>query len=449
MASRNRRHSAAVGALALVALIGSAVHAAADEPSAPTDSHVTNSVMLNPTTDTPVPTTNGLQLALAGPLGDAALGPDVKAIVIDAQTGQQLWNQNADQPATPASTTKVVTAASALSALGADATLTTRVLASPDNATITLVGGGDPLLAVKGKKREGIPTASLSSLAKQTATALKAHSVTNVTVTYDDSMFGGPATDPQWEAGYISGALITPITALMADRGFIGGTPNSDPSLATTKAFVGRLKANGIGVSADVVKAAPVDGASQLAAVSSSPLSLIVQQMLEHSDNTTAETLAHLAGWKRYGTGTFDTGTQAAKQTLQDLSINDAGLALSDGSGLARSDRIPPRILGELISAAARNVNPNLWALPAGDPVAGFSGTLNDRFIASADKVGRGMVRAKTGTLTGVSALAGTAVDSQGRLLAFAFMASAVPNVFTAEAALDVAATALVKCGCQ
>jgi D-alanyl-D-alanine carboxypeptidase/D-alanyl-D-alanine-endopeptidase (penicillin-binding protein 4) len=79
-------------------------------------------------------------------------------------------------------------------------------------------------------------------------------------------------------------------------------------------------------------------------------------------------------------------------------------------------------------------------------PVAGFTGTLTER---AADDLAAGLVRAKTGTLTGVNTLAGTAVDAEGRLLAFAFLAEGTPAKEPAESALDRLAATVAACGCR
>jgi D-alanyl-D-alanine carboxypeptidase/D-alanyl-D-alanine-endopeptidase (penicillin-binding protein 4) len=74
---------------------------------------------------------------------------------------------------------------------------------------------------------------------------------------------------------------------------------------------------------------------------------------------------------------------------------------------------------------------------------------LTDRFALTAQRSARGVVRAKTGTLRGVSSLAGTAVDADGRLLVFAVLADRVPDAQAARQALDDVASTLAGCGCR
>jgi D-alanyl-D-alanine carboxypeptidase (penicillin-binding protein 4) len=81
--------------------------------------------------------------------------------------------------------------------------------------------------------------------------------------------------------------------------------------------------------------------------------------------------------------------------------------------------------------------------------IAGVTGTLADRFYTESSYAGAGVVHAKTGTLTGVSSLAGTVVDREGRLLVFAFTTNSAADVPSARASLDDAATVLARCGCQ
>jgi serine-type D-Ala-D-Ala carboxypeptidase/endopeptidase (penicillin-binding protein 4) len=150
---------------------------------------------------------------------------------------------------------------------------------------------------------------------------------------------------------------------------------------------------------------------------------------------------------------TFEGGTAAVAEVLAELGVPTDGLALLDGSGLSRGSRIAPETLGALLALAAGDgADARLRPLVTGLPVAGFSGTLAERFdTAAAGRAGAGVVRAKTGTLTGVSSLAGVVArgdDSppgQVRLLAFALMTDdvQVSNTLDARDALDRIAAAL------
>jgi D-alanyl-D-alanine carboxypeptidase/D-alanyl-D-alanine-endopeptidase (penicillin-binding protein 4) len=96
-----------------------------------------------------------------------------------------------------------------------------------------------------------------------------------------------------------------------------------------------------------------------------------------------------------------------------------------------------------VLTRAASPDHPQLRSLISGLAVAGYSGTLDDR-----GRAGRGVVRAKTGTLNGVNALVGFVVDADGRLLAFAAVANGTPGQFAGEAALDRIAERVSLCGC-
>ena len=98
---------------------------------------------------------------------------------------------------------------------------------------------------------------------------------------------------------------------------------------------------------------------------------------------------------------------------------------------------------------AASEDHPQLRHLLTGLPVAGFTGSLRERFAGPGTAAGTGMVRAKTGTLTGVNSLTGIVVDADGRTLAFAFMADQTTDRDKAVVALDRVAAALAACGCR
>ena len=91
--------------------------------------------------------------------------------------------------------------------------------------------------------------------------------------------------------------------------------------------------------------------------------------------------------------------------------------------------------------------HPALRPLLVGLPVAGASGTLADRYHGPSAP-GRGWVRAKTGTLTGVNSLAGTVLDTDGRMLVFALLSNG-PNPASVRPRLDALAAELRSCGCH
>ena len=111
----------------------------------------------------------------------------------------------------------------------------------------------------------------------------------------------------------------------------------------------------------------------------------------------------------------------------------------------------PAATFVRLLALAAGAAHPELSAVQTGLPVAAFNGTLVARFTVPPASSGAGVVRAKTGTLTGVTALAGTVQDREGRVLAFAFLADRIPAdaVLSAPATLDEAAAVLAGCGCR
>jgi serine-type D-Ala-D-Ala carboxypeptidase/endopeptidase (penicillin-binding protein 4) len=413
-----------------------------------------------------LPTVSGLRSALAGPLSATALGHQVAAMVTDPATGRVLLSQDGTRLLTPASTTKLVTSVAALAVLGANATFTTRVVhgATPDQ--IILVGGGDPTLAVNQFPAQDYPQpATLASLAAQTARALKAQGRTAVSVGYDTSLYTGPGMAPGWPQAYITTGNVTPIVSLEVDQGRLtkAGTPedsddpynlsprSTDPAGMAAVSFAALLAAAGIHVTGSPVARAVPAHAAGIASVSSPPLSAIVDQMLEESNNVIAENLARQVALATGQPASFSGAAAAEAAELRRLGVS-AGLRLVDGSGLSPQDAIAPATLVKAVQLATADAR--VRALLAGLPVAGFSGTLSagQSVFSGIGGAALGSVRAKTGNLGTVTALAGLVTDKNGTTLAFAFMADQIPAVGllrTAANAIDEAAAALANCGCR
>jgi len=418
------------------------------------------------TQDGPLPTANGLRNALAGPLSAAALGPHVSALVADPATGRVLLSEHGGRLMTPASTTKLATGLAAVAVLGDDARFTTRVVrgAAPDS--IILVGGGDPTLAVNPFPAQDYPRpATLASLAAATARALIAQGRRSVVLGYDTSLYTGPGLAPGWPAAYIGAGDVTPIVSLEVDQGRLttAGQPedsddpynlrarSSDPAAMAAGSFAALLTADGIHVTGSPAAQAAPARPAEIASVTSPPLSAVVAQMLEESNNVIAENLARQVALDVGAPASFSGAAQAVIEELKRLGVT-TGIHLVDGSGLSPQDAIAPVTLVKVVELATDR--PPYRALLAGLPVAGFSGTLSagESVFAGISGPAVGSVRAKTGNLGTVTSLAGLAYDKSGGVLVFALMADQVPSaglLKEAANAIDAAASALAACGCR
>lgn len=390
-----------------------------------------------------------IERALADVLRDDDLGPAVSASVAGL-TGPELFARG-DGPAVPASTLKLLTAVAALETLGPAHVFSTDVL--PDGAgRIVLVGGGDPFLASRPVAGSTYPArADIVSLARATAAALGKQEISRVRVGYDDSLFSGPAFNPRWPAGYRADGVVTPISALWVDEGrpAIGARPVENPAAVAATAFAGALARQGVEVVGSARPRRADPARAPLASVTSASLSQIVERILTVSDNEAAEVLARHVGLATTGVGSSAAGARGVLTVLRDLGVPVLGARIYDGSGLSRKDLLDPDTLIGVLQVAASAEYPELRPVLTGLPVAGFTGSLEFRFD-DAPRPGRGHVRAKTGTLSGVSALAGIATDLDGRPLVFVLMADRVALVDTlgARDALDDLAAALGACHC-
>lgn len=374
----------------------------------------------------------GLRAVLDPLLKDPALGTRRSAVVIDTATGKRLYGLGADAPMTPASTVKIATTVAALTALGPAHRIPTTVRASADLSTVTLVGGGDPTLGRAG----------LRSLAADTARALKDDGVRSVRLRYDTSGYSGPALHPIGP-----NENIAPVSALMMNEGRLddtssGPAPRSeDPARDAADAFGELLDEAGIDTGDGAAPGRAAPKSRPVAKHLSAPLSDLVERALTNSDNDIAEALARQTALATGEPADFNGGRRAVTAQLRKLGLPLTGVVIADGSGLNRKDKVTAALLAGLLARAADQDHPRLRPVLTGLPVAGFSGTLSDRYTTKAG--GTGLIRAKTGTLTGVNSLSGTVVGPRGRLLAFAFLASGTTAPSKAQSALDALATAL------
>ncbi len=374
-----------------------------------------------------VPTPDGLALALAKALDDRGLGKSVSLSVVDARTGKVLLDLDADRQVTPASTAKIATAVAALLVLPPTKVFRTQVLKGSDGE-VFLVGAGDPLLS----------KAQVEELANQ----LDGERISRVVV--DDDLFVGDRMGPGWKRGYVQKGDVAPVSALSVDGGRRtdrAGTPRQrDPGLSA-----GRRLATLIGVRSAVRGEAPRKARS-LAHVDSLPVSDLVERMLRTSDNDIAEALGRHVARAMGQEASFEGEAAGLAAALKRVGVS---VDLRDASGLSPENRVSASALTRLLARVA--TDPRYGPVLTGLPVGGFDGTLSSRFRSKTTRIAAGQVRAKTGTLDGVSALAGFVRTQEGRLLAFDITADGVRFGATgvAQRALDRVATVLAECGCN
>jgi len=363
----------------------------------------------------------GLQARLDRAL--TAAGGASGALVVDLASGEVVAARRADVSRVPASIEKLYTTASALLALGPDATLSTEVLGErePDplgtlRGDLYLRGGGDPTL--------GAP--QVAWLARMVATGSGLELVTG-SVRGDESLFDARRGGPSSGLGF-SPDIGRELSALSYRSG-----PRS-PARAAAAALTLALRAAGVTVRGPAgVGTAPLD-ASLLAEVPSPPLSALAALVNRPSDNFMAETLVKLLGAQLGERGSTREGLDVVRATLAELGVRPR---LADGSGLSRANRTTPRQVVRLLEAVA--AGPVGDALRRSLPVAGRSGTLARRMRRTA---AQGRCAAKTGTLRSISALAGYCRTRGGARVAFALLFNAV-DVTAARRAQDRVAIAL------
>ncbi|MEV6242509.1 D-alanyl-D-alanine carboxypeptidase/D-alanyl-D-alanine-endopeptidase [Lentzea sp. NPDC051838] len=443
-----------LGLFVVAALAGATIYAvnefggpAAIETKPPAPPAQVQPLVKAVTAGAPTPSPAGVKAALTGPAGNAALGT-LTGSVIDPASGTALWQQGDTTAATPASSLKILTAAAALLSLEKTEQLSTKVVQGAEPGTVVIVGGGDPTISGTPGSSVYPGAATLDDLVNQVK---QKGAVTKVQ--FDLSRYTGEALGPQWEPGDIAGGSVAPIVPFMLDGGRLD--PKKDvaartgsPAQSAADAFAQRIGAPGA-----TAGTAPAN-AQVLGEIKSAPIEQLVDNMMQISDNVLTEAVAREIAIKSGNEPSFAGGVKAVRDILTKNGFDLTGANFVDGSGLSATNKIPAKLLTDVLATAAKptlddprtaKLRPLLTALP----VAGGSGTLAERYNGSA-AAGKGWVRAKTGTLTGVNALAGVVVDVDGRVLVFAFMSASNSDPLTAvRPALDVMATALRGCGCS
>lgn len=432
-----------------------------------------------PAPDTaPAPSAAGVAAAL----GPVVASPDLGGFagsVIDAASGTVLWSERADEPRVPSSTAKIMTTAAALLTLPADQRVHTKVVAGSAPNEIVLVAAGDPTLTAQPGGQGYYPgAASLLDLAAQVRNA----DIRADTIVVDTSVYSGETMARGWDPIDIPGGSIAPLESVMLDGGRLDPAGEYSPRSGTPALDVGRRLATELGLDPARVRVGTApQGTKRLGEVASAPLRDRLRDMMVYSDNVLAETIGREVAQATGRPMSFEGAAAAVAAVLAEHGFDMTGVTMFDCSGLSVDDRIPARLLNQIINTAAgpepdaepTTSAPAPLAPPLGAgagrqqqpeppaatltsrlvpmldylPVAGGTGSLSSRYVTQ-NQGGAGWVRAKTGTLSVASTLAGYVLDRDGRVLTFTLMSSDRPPEVS-RPALDAVATTLRNCGCS
>ncbi|MEE9417680.1 MAG: D-alanyl-D-alanine carboxypeptidase/D-alanyl-D-alanine-endopeptidase [Acidimicrobiales bacterium] len=356
--------------------------------------------------------------------------PENSCLVVTSE-GDEVFNHNGQLPLVPASAQKLVTGTAALEELGGDyvfetiAGTTSAVSSGVIEGDLWLVGGGDPILTTKryaGRYPEPETFTDLAELAD----ALVAVGITEIQggVIGDESRYDVVRSVPSWPPRFIDQNQTGPLSALSVNDGFDSypddnhanqlATSSSQPATNSAKIFDDLLEERGVVIRGGSSVGEVPSGLFALAKLQSPPLTEVVGQMLASSDNSTAELLLKEIGLQARQDGSTTAGAEASGVIMTRAGFKMAGVVVADGSGLSSDNSVTCELLIDLLDDAGPDS-----ALAAGLAISGQSGTLRERFLAPGLA---GRIRAKTGSLNEVSALAGFAEGAEGDILTFAYI---------------------------
>lgn len=354
------------------------------------------------------------------------------------------YSHRSDDPQSPASLQKLLVAVAALVELGGDFRYET-IVAAPTVAggvvsgPLYLRGGGDPVLATSAYVARERNQPQIFSDIDRLADAVVGAGITRVEgpVVGDDGRYDAERYSPVWPSRFVAQGQIGPLSALSVNDGFayfpeetgvFGAAP--DPAAYAARVLTDALRTRGVTVIDEPVSGLMPEGLDTIATLESPPMAEVVRQMLQESDNNTAELVLKELGFRRGGAGTFATGQEAVASILTEEGLDLDGALVVDGSGLAIEDQVSCDLVADLLDheATADVVESSL-------PVAGESGTLSRRWLGT-DLAGQ--VRAKTGTLNQVTGLAGHADSAvEGESLRFVLLVNLPPEDFVSGEIVD------------
>ncbi|MBW4441315.1 MAG: D-alanyl-D-alanine carboxypeptidase/D-alanyl-D-alanine-endopeptidase [Plectolyngbya sp. WJT66-NPBG17] len=393
-----------------------------------------------PPRPTPAPVNGGICPAQLGGTLDRIVDrlPASWSVLIQTQaprgTRQNLYARNPFTQLVPASNNKLFTTAAALTKLGAQYQLRTPVLGnsnSPDLATLRVIGQGDPSFG----------TAQLNSLTQQ----LRQRGIRQVQqLIGDDTVFRGADFNPYWDQNDRGQGYAPPINSLMLNQNNVYSGAVSNPGNYFVGEFRNRLASAGIQVkSSTLVKRTPAPpGEVELASVISPPLSSLIFETNQESDNAYAEAILKTLGRLQAPNSPDSTtsGVAAVRSILTELGVNPNRYSMVDGSGLADRNRASAEAFVQVLQAMAERPDASVFRRSLA--VGGVSGTLTNRFR---NTPAQGIVSAKTGTISGVVGLSGYVTPRNYSPIVFSIIVNSGNSASTVRASVDSLVIALTR----
>lgn len=375
----------------------------------------------------------------------------LQAVVLNAETGEVLFDRGAEVPAATASVMKSLTAAAALESIGPTYQLSTKVFVDPTNtAKLSLVGGGDITLSKTATGTESIYKGApkLSSLVAQVRAWATSNGITQINeINLDSTLFPGSGWESSWQRqGQVNG-WISEVTALQLDGDRTLPNEFTSPKTGSPVISAGeqfKLELGDLALNATFSQGSTPPTFVEIAMVQSQPMSQWISNILLTSENLQTEALGKIVAIEVGQTGNFDSLDAAYKEILAPTELDFTGVSVRDASGLSSLNSVTPLFMAELMRKVDAEYG-ELGVLKTSLAVAGKTGSLASRFKDDiADAAGK--ISAKSGFIDDVHTLNGIINAEDGTTLTFTIYA--LDDVGSdVRLAIDTLATAFYRCG--
>lgn len=388
------------------------------EDSVATDSAVQDTVIAEPNLLWPIDVQSRLDVLLRS---DMLRTSTVGLMVYDLTADSVIFKYNEKQLMRPASTLKMMVAVAALDRLGdgyeyeTGLYMTGEVTDSVLDGDLYCKGGFDPVF---GQRDLSVFVDSVRSLGVDT---IRGNLYADLSMKDADRLGEGWCWDDD-------NPVLTPLLINGKD-GFV-------------EEFKSRLHRAGITVEGEVKEARTPSDAIRKCTVKRA-VKDILPRMMKKSDNLYSESLFyHLAASRVHSaTVTAKDGRRMMNRLIEKLGYDASDYYIADGSGLSLYNYVSPELEVAFLKYAYRHDRIYV-PLYASMPIAGMDGTLDDRMRRG---YARGNVHAKTGTVTGVSGLAGYCTAANGHVLCFSIINMGIRHASSGRRFQDSVCEALCR----